>query len=164
LLASCVAFIIFKAAMPNEHVLLIEDNNIDARLFELALRNACSNATLTRVPDVLSAVHYLRGIGIHANRTDHPLPYLVVIDLYLDSVSGMDLLKWMQKEPTMKGIIVLVLTGSKEDSDADSAYAHGANSYLKKSHDREALETSLTLLHQAWRRQGLLPPESAQQV
>jgi CheY-like chemotaxis protein len=145
-------------AMSAQHVLLVEDNNIDARLFEQALKIARPHATVTHVPDVLSATYYLRGIGFYADRTAYPLPYLVVIDLQLENVNGMELLKWIQKEPAMCGLITLVLTASDEYSDAATAYAHGANSYLKKLHDRDALANSLTLLHAAWLEQDLLPP------
>lgn len=148
-------------ALPAQHVLLVEDNTIDARLFAQALKITRPQATLTHVPDVLSATYYLRGIGFYADRNSYPLPYLVVIDLQLDSVNGMELLKWIKKEPAMCGLITLVLTASDDFSDASTAYSHGANSYLKKLHDRDSLVTSLTLLHAAWHEQNLLP--SAQQ-
>jgi len=147
---------------PGKHVLLVEDNLIDALLFEQALRIARPESTLSRVPDVMAAVYYLRGIGFYADRTAHPLPYLVAIDLNLGTVSGMELLKWIKKEPAMKGLITVVLTASEADVDADAAHDNGVNSYLRKRHDRDALVTSLTLLHQSWRRQNLLPPSETQ--
>jgi DNA-binding response OmpR family regulator len=145
--------------MPTQHVLLVEDNDIDAKLFEQALKIARPNATLTRLPDVLSAVYYLRGISIYADRTAHPLPYLVVIDLNLDQVNGMELLKWMTKEPAMKGILSLILSASEDGNDVLSAYAHGTSSYIKKLHDRADLAARLALLHDRWLLEDLIPPD-----
>lgn len=82
--------------MAAQHVLLLEDNQIDAALFQKALKIACPAATVTVIPEVTSAVYYLRGINFYKDRTAHPFPYFVVIDLGLASVSGMELLKWIR--------------------------------------------------------------------
>jgi CheY-like chemotaxis protein len=145
--------------MANEHVLLVEDNDIDALLFQQALRAARPEATLYRVQDVLSAVYYLRGIGFFADRTAHPIPYLVVIDLNLASVDGMELLKWIQQDPAMKQrLITLIYTSSTEPKDSETAFALGATSFLLKPNERGALVTSLNLLHENWQALNLLPP------
>jgi CheY-like chemotaxis protein len=144
--------------MRGENVLLVEDNHIDARLFEQALKLARPGAALHRVEDVLSAVYYLRGIGFYADRAAHPLPYLLVIDLNLASVNGMELLKWIQKDPELNHrMLTLILTGSEDLRDGISAYTNGATAYLRKLRDRAALAESLAKLHETWRTLHLLP-------
>lgn len=148
----------------NEHVLLVEDNDIDALLFQQALRVARPAATLYRVQDVLSAVYYLRGIGFFTDRAAHPIPYLVVIDLHLASVDGMELLKWIQQDPGMKQrLITLIYTNSTEPAHSETAFALGATSFLQKPDNRDALVTSLKLLHENLQAANLLPPDEAQE-
>jgi DNA-binding response OmpR family regulator len=147
--------------MSVQHVLLVEDNQIDAALFQKALKFACPAATVSVIPEVTSAVYYLRGINFYKDRTAHPFPYLVVIDLSLGSVSGMDLLKWIRQEPTMNGVLTLVLTASEEFKDAATAYEYGANAFLKKLHQVDPLVDSLKLLHEKWQVRGLYPPPTS---
>ena len=140
-----------------KHVLLIEDNDIDAKLFELALKKARPEVKLTRFPDVAQADSYLKGAGSYADRGAHPLPYLAVIDLNLESSSGMDLLKSIQKEPELKQLITLMFSGTQNYRDVDSAYNTGASSFLRKPGERDALAGSLAHLHELWRIRKLLP-------
>jgi CheY-like chemotaxis protein len=140
-----------------KHVLLIEDNDIDARLFEQALKLAQPDVTLTRLPDVAQADSYLQGAGAYADRGAHPLPYLAVIDLNLETTSGMELLKSIQTKPELKPLITLMFSGTRNYRDAHSAYKTGASSFLRKPDGRDALAGSLTHLHELWRIRKLLP-------
>lgn len=142
------------------HLLLVEDNPDDVLLFQSALASAYPNASLTVVPDVISAFYYLRGEGHYADRQACPFPYLVVIDLKLATVSGMELVKWIRRLPVLGDrFIILVLTASEDIRDAVEAYEQGANSFIIKQSNTRALADSLKSAHERWSARGLNLPD-----
>jgi CheY-like chemotaxis protein len=145
--------------MSTRHLLLVEDNPDDAVLFQRALVSAYPDASLAVVPDVISASYYLRGEGHYADRKAFPFPYLVVIDLKLATVSGMELVKWIRRQPVLGGqLIILVLTASEDIRDAVEAYKQGANSFIIKQSNTRALADSLISAHERWLTRGLNLP------
>src|SRR5579863_6485411 len=80
------------------------------------------------------AIDYFQGIGKFANREESPLPCLVLLDLKLPRVMGLDVLKWIRQQPEVSAIVI-VLTSSKEEADIAAAYRLGANGYLVKPPD-----------------------------
>lgn len=119
--------------MTREHcILLVEDNTDDALLIERAIRKANLKAPVHRVEDGEAACDYLAGTGRYADRTAHPLPTLVLLDIKLPKRSGLEVLRWLRSEPSLGRLVVVMLTSSQEHKDIDEAYARGANSYLVK--------------------------------
>jgi two-component system response regulator len=146
--------------MSTRHILLVEDNPDDALLFQRALTSAYSSASLAVVPDVISASYYLRGEGHFADRKAHPFPYLVVIDLKLATVPGMELVKWIRQQRALSDrLIILVLTASEDIRDAVEAYKQGANSFVIKQFNTDALADSLISAHERWLARGLELPD-----
>jgi CheY-like chemotaxis protein len=82
-----------------------------------------------------NAMAYLSGRGTYSDRSEHPLPHVVVLDLKLPRKSGLEVLEWMRSEPALKKVPVFILSSSQERGDIERAYALGANSYLVKQVD-----------------------------
>lgn len=112
-------------------VLLIEDDPNDILLLERAFGKAQLAAPL-QVNNGEEAIAYLAGQGAYADRAQHPLPQLVLLDLKLPRKSGLDVLRWLRQQPILQRLPVVVLTSSRESSDVNRAYELGANSYLVK--------------------------------
>jgi CheY-like chemotaxis protein len=120
-------------------VLLAEDNSTDALMVRRAFTKASIQGTLEVVEDGDKAVAYLSGKRPFADRMRHPLPVLLLLDLKLPRRSGLEVLAWIRQQPGLKRLPVVVLTSSEENSDINRAYDLGANSYLVKPVNFDAL-------------------------
>lgn len=78
---------------------------------------------------------YLEGAGPYLNRDEFPLPKLILLDLKMPGISGLDVLRWIRQRPALQPIRVVVLTASNEIRDVNLAYQLGANSFLVKPVD-----------------------------
>ena len=116
----------------SKSILLVEDEEHDVIFMQLALERAEVPNPLNVVRDGQEAVEYLKGNGGFANRRRHPLPGLIVMDLRLPRLPGLEVLKWIRSQRTLKTLPVLVCSASNQDSDVESAYALGANGYIIK--------------------------------
>lgn len=113
-------------------ILYAEDDENDAFLMQRAFRQAGVTHPLKVVPDGNMAVAYLEGSGLFANREEHPLPCLVILDLKMPGKSGFQVLSWLRSQPNSISLPALVLTSSNQDTDVQKAYQLGANGYLIK--------------------------------
>jgi CheY-like chemotaxis protein len=113
-------------------VLLVEDNEDDIFFMRRAFRNASIANPMIVVQDGQSAIDYLGGRKEYANRNDHPLPGLVLLDIKLPLRTGFEVLNWIRSDAQLRPLVVVVLTTSNEVIDIDAAYRLGANSYLVK--------------------------------
>jgi len=113
-------------------VMLVEDNIDHA---ELVLRTLADHNVANQVRHFLdgqSALDYLYQRGEYANSEDTPRPQVILLDLRLPRVDGMDVLKTIKEDPDLKSIPVVVLTTSEAEKDVARAYYNHANSYLVK--------------------------------
>lgn len=78
---------------------------------------------------------YLSGVGKYANHPEFPLPAVVLLDIKMPGVSGLDVLRWIRSQPGLKTIRVVMLTSSDDIKDVNQAYQLGANSFLTKPAD-----------------------------
>lgn len=136
----------------NSHgtILLIEDDANDVFLMQRALRKAEVPNPLQVMGDGDEAVEYLSGQGRFADRSQHPLPVLVLLDLKLPRKSGLEVLQWLRQQSELKRLPVVVLTSSKEPNDVNKAYDLGANSYLVKPLGFDALLNLVRSLNVYW--------------
>ena len=123
--------------MPDRQIeiLLVEDNKDDVELTLHALRkeNLANHIHVAR--DGEEALEFLFCNGAHADRSfDHP-PKLILLDLKLPKVDGMEVLKRLKADPRTQTIPVVILTSSKEERDLVQGYGLGANSYIQKPVD-----------------------------
>jgi len=113
-------------------ILLVEDNINDAELTIRALRKNKASFNIIHLEDGAKAIDYIFGIGIHAGRDISVKPKLILLDLKMPKVDGIDVLRRIKSDDYTKTIPVVVLTSSKEDPDIKKCYELGASSYIVK--------------------------------
>ena len=113
-------------------ILLVEDDENDVFFFRRALGKAGLKLPLHLVTDGEQAIQYLNGDGKYSDRATHPLPDIIFLDLKLPYQSGMEVLEFIQKQPALHKIEVIVLTSSPEERDRRRAFKLGAKDYLVK--------------------------------
>jgi CheY-like chemotaxis protein len=138
-------------------VLLVEDAEDDVFFLKRALIDSGIQNPLQVVGDGQQALDYLDGRGAYADRTRYPLPFLVLLDLKLPYVMGLDVLKWIRERPEFQTMLVVVLTSSQQDSDITATYRLGGNSYLIKPPNREKLLDLVRSLGEYWLRHNEVP-------
>lgn len=121
--------------MPEVVLLHVEDEATDRMILRAAFAKVAPDVRLRSSIDGAEAVAYLSGEGEYADRERHPLPRLVLLDLKLPRMSGLEVLEWIRNHSELKSMPVFMLTSSREPADLERAYALGANSYLVKSVD-----------------------------
>jgi CheY-like chemotaxis protein len=113
-------------------VMLIEDNVDHAELVLRTLEEHHIANTVRHFLDGQAALDYLYRRGEYSNLTETELPHVILLDLRLPGVDGMDVLKTIKEDPDLKSIPVVVLTTSEAEKDVAKAYYNHANSYLVK--------------------------------
>ena len=136
-------------------ILLVEDNPDDVLFLTRALGKAGVGNSLHVVEDGQQAIDYLEGKGQYTDRSIHPLPLLVLLDLKLPYVPGLEVLRWLRDQPALSKIIVVVLTSSDHPADVKKAYALGANSFLSKPSNPDDLPELVRLVVDYWLRSNV---------
>lgn len=113
-------------------ILLVEDNRMDIELTLDAFNEVKLNNEIKIVTTGEEALSYLMGEKDYKDRTKYPLPHIILLDLKLPGISGIEVLKRIKSTPIIKRIPVVVLTSSKDEGDLILSYDYGANSYLVK--------------------------------
>ncbi len=121
--------------METKLILLIEDNADDELLMLRALKKNQIPSRVVVVRDGVEALDYLFSTGEYAADKAEPLPQLVLLDLKLPKINGLEVLKRMRGEQRTKYIPVVVLTSSTEEQDIISSYDLGANGFVQKPMD-----------------------------
>ncbi len=137
--------------MPNERaILLVEDNPDDEALTLHALSRGGITRPVVVVHDGVEAIDFLFGTGIHAGRRTEHLPAVVLLDLKLPRVDGMEVLRRIRADARTALLPVVILTTSRESLDLRQAYSLGANSYIRKPVDFERFERAIALIGAYW--------------
>jgi CheY-like chemotaxis protein len=136
--------------MYNCPLLLVEDEENDIFLFKRVLAKEQITNPLHVAEDGQQAIDYLAGVGQFADRAQFPLPGLVLLDLKLPVKTGLQVLEWIREQPGLETLLVIILTSSSEQSDVDSAYRLGANSFLVKPNGHNELRDLVKVLRAYW--------------
>ena len=139
-------------------ILQVEDDQNDVFFLKRALQKAEVAHRIRVVNDGREAINYLKGAGRFADREQFPLPGLVLLDLKLPRVMGLEVLKWIRQESGLS-LVVVVLTSSSEDSDVASAYRLGANGFLIKPSEASQLVEMAKAIKDFWLTFNVLPPQ-----
>lgn len=119
----------------NKVILLVEDNPDDRDLTLLAFKEAGIPNEVVNCADGEEALDFLFATGAHAGRDTRVMPDVILLDLKLPKVDGLEVLKRVRAHERTKLIPVVVLTTSREEEDVMGSYRLGANSYVRKSVD-----------------------------
>ena len=131
-------------------ILLVEDNPQDAELAIRALKKRNLANSLVHVADGQEALDFLFGTGTHAGRDVHDQPKVVLLDLKLPKLDGIEVLRHLRADPRTKLLPVVVLTSSRQESDVIQTYELGANSYIVKPVDFENFSEAVSKLGLYW--------------
>jgi len=118
-------------------ILFAEDGLDDANLTIRALRKSGFTNRLHHVKDGAEALDFIYCKGIYAERNILEKPKLILLDLKMPKVSGLQVLEQIKSDPDIRSIPVVILTSSKENPDVEKCYALGANSYIVKPVDSD---------------------------
>ena len=118
-------------------ILLVEDNPSDAEFTMRALRNSNIINGLIHLQDGEEALEYIFATGKYSGRNIDEMPKVILLDLKMPKINGLEVLKKIKSDKRTKLIPVVLLTSSKEESDILDAYKYGVNSYIVKPVDFE---------------------------
>jgi len=133
----------------NKVILLVEDNPADEELTILSFKDNNISNTINVVRDGQEALDYLYGSGSYKDR-DVILPQIILLDLKLPKIDGLDVLKHIREKESTKLIPVIVLTSSSRDEDIIKAYTAGTNAYVRKPVDFSAFKIAIKELGLFW--------------
>jgi len=113
-------------------ILIAEDEDDEAFLLERALKKAAISNPVLRVKNGDEVIEYLSGSGCYGDRSQYPMPIIVLLDLNMPKKSGFEVLEWIRQQSSLKALAVDVFSGSSRNEDIEKALRLGANLYLKK--------------------------------
>lgn len=131
-------------------ILLVEDNADDASLTVSALRASRVANSIVHAKDGAEARDFLFGIGDYAGREVCDVPDLVLLDLRLPKIDGIDVLRRIRADDRTKRVPVVVLTSSAHEDDLINSYEGGANSYIRKPVNFEAFTEAIERISMYW--------------
>jgi CheY-like chemotaxis protein len=130
--------------------LYVEDEESDRLLMMLAFAKEGLEGALRTVDNGKEAQDYLSGKANYADREQHPLPAVVLLDLHLPEVHGFEVLKWIREHPRHGKLPVVVFTSSERDEDRERARLLGANDFVQKPSSPMRFRDVAKMLNQAW--------------
>jgi CheY-like chemotaxis protein len=137
-------------------ILQVEDDPNDVFFLQHAMKAAGVKNPIQVAEDGQEAIDYLKGAGKFADRAKFPFPSLVLLDLKLPHVMGLDVLKWIRQQPGMS-LVVVLLSASGEEGDIATAYRLGANGFLVKPSQASKLEDMVKAIKDFWLTHNALP-------
>lgn len=137
-------------------ILQVEDDPNDVFLLQHAMTKAGVANPIQVATDGQQAIDYLKGEGRFADRKKYPLPCLVLLDLKLPHVMGLNVLKWIRQQPG-PALVVVMLSASGENADIAAAYRLGANAFLTKPSNASKLVEMVKAIKDFWLTHNMLP-------
>jgi two-component system, response regulator len=140
-------------------ILLVEDNPDDEELTLMAFKHSSIQNEVVVVHDGVEASEYLFGTGTQSGRTLQDLPRVMLLDLKLPKMGGLDVLKLVRTDPRTQCLPVVILTSSSEEEDILSSYRLGANSYVRKPVEFQHFAEAVQQLGHYWLAINQSPPQ-----
>ncbi len=134
----------------NYTILLVDDDENDVLLIRMAFEKSGIRNPIHWARDGMEAVAYLNGEGAYSNRESYPFPKVLILDLKMPRMSGLELLKWIRDHPEFKVIPTIIMTSSRLEEDVKNAYSLGANTYMIKPASLDQLAKMVKAAHEYW--------------
>lgn len=131
-------------------LLLVEDNPDDEELTLLAFEQSAIANEVVVAHDGVEALDYLFSTGMYADRNPSLMPALILLDLQLPRINGLEVLQRLRADPRTKLVPVVILTTSNEQQDLINSYSLGCNSYIRKPVDYDQFITAVQQLGMYW--------------
>jgi len=131
-------------------LLLVEDNPDDEELTLLAFEQSNLSKEVVVAHDGVEALDYLFGTGIYANRNTDAMPSLILLDLQLPKINGLEVLQRIRSDSRTQLLPVVILSTSNEQRDLINSYSLGCNSYIRKPVDYDQFVTAVQQLGMYW--------------
>jgi CheY-like chemotaxis protein len=131
-------------------ILHVENEPDDVFIVQRALKKIGVLNPMAHVENGELAVDYLSGCIPITDKTEHLLPSLILLDLSMPRMGGIEVLRWIRSQPIIKRVIVIVLTSSQNQNDITAAYDNGANGYLVKPVGMPDFQAILASLKAYW--------------
>ena len=144
--------------MDRRVLFLVEDNPDDILLTLRALKKNHILNPVVVARDGAEALDYLFGVGPHAGRDVSALPVVMLLDLKLPRIDGLEVLRRVRDDPRTRLLRVVVLTSSREEQDVAQSYTIGADSYIRKPVDFDSFMTAIGQLGMYWLLLNEAPP------
>ena len=136
--------------MSDAMILVVDDNPDHLELIGMALGECCDMRSIVMAGDGVEALDYLFGRGNHIGRDAGQQPRLILLDLKLVRLHGLEVLKAIRADAGTRTVPVVMHSSSTEKSDIANCYAHGANSYLRKATDYDGMRRTMRQVHDFW--------------
>jgi CheY-like chemotaxis protein len=143
-------------------ILQVEDDANDVFFFQRAMAKLGAAGSVQVARDGQQAIDYLNGTGKFADRSKFPLPALVLLDLKLPRVMGLEVLKWIRKQPGVPRIVI-ILSASADQGDIAAAYRLGANAFLIKPAEVSKLDELARSIKDFWLKCNSPPQEDSEE-
>ncbi len=143
------------------NILLVEDDPKDVRLTIHALNAAGLGTNIEVVRDGAEALDFLFCRGLHAERDIEDRPRMIMLDLKVPKVTGIEVLAEIKHHAATRPIPVVVLTSSRQEADLAACYRLGANSYIQKPFDFDDFRTTIASVARYWLVVNQPPPDRA---
>jgi CheY-like chemotaxis protein len=142
-------------------ILLVEDSEDDVFFMTRAFKAAGLLTPLAHVENGQKAIDYLSGKQPYKDRTQSPLPSLILLDLKMPFLSGFEVLRWIRSQSAHARVPVIVFTTSNQERDVETAYELGANAYLVKPDHADQCSDLANLIKRFWLDANVPPPVKA---
>ncbi len=150
--------------MKEKIILLVEDEPDDEALTLRALKKSNIKNKVVVAHDGVEALDYLWGRGEYANRDTNSMPQVILLDLKLPKMDGLEFLRHIRSDKRTKLLPVVIMTSSKEEKDIINGYSLGANSYIRKPVDFEKFGEAVRQLGLYWMLLNEAPPSIAGEI
>ncbi|MFN7138187.1 MAG: response regulator [Limisphaerales bacterium] len=142
-------------------ILLLEDDLNDVELLTLAFHRRGIKNPIFRVSNGYEGIDYLQGEGIYMDRARYPLPKIIILDLKMPRMGGLEFLDWIDQNPAFHVVPTIVLSASNLAQDVQKSYDLKAHTYFVKPTEFPDLEELVKTMHEYWER-ALTPAKMKQ--